>query len=469
MQENKLIRVLKTFDSKELKRFMLFVDSPYFNKNQNFVGLLNFIKKHHPVFHPDRFNEKEAFIAVFPDSTFKEDAINKLLSKLFKLLGDFFAVEKTMSSSFKREFYLLCQYDQRNLSHDFHRLSKNIRKNLESKQPISINNYHNILLFEQEVNRVASTKEDKGVGDANFGQVNSSLDLYYMYFKLIYTCQEINRQNIIKGLSTKLYNKEIIGIIPKTPYIKNPIISIWYEAYLMLSSKESFPHYSKLKQDLFDHHTLMDGALVRNLFTFLENTAISNMSGQELYEELFSLYNFQIDIDVLLHKQVTAQGILINYINVAHYLGKIDTAAAFMNKMKPSLMKTLPENFLLCEAIVLFHKEKYKDALGKLNEVNPSNINTKLFERIWRLKVYYQLKYRDILYDSFKSFRVFLTNNKDIVSDSSAEVYKNYITCLSHISKSPVLDSETSNKIFKNFIEGKDIVERKWLLQILNL
>ena len=274
IEENKLIRVLKTLDKKELRKYKAYVESPYVNKNINLISLLDYISKFHPHFDSEDFTEKNAFEYLFPNTPFKNGSITKISSKLFKFLTDYFTVVSSLQSSFDLDFNLLLQYWRRNLTSDFDRLSEKISRNYSSKTKLKTNDFHNKFLVEKEINRAVSSRKDKGVGDAHFNDASKALDIYYLYTKLIYTCQEINRGNVIKGLDIDHFNIAIVEMIPTTQYKNEPIIDIWYSAYLLLSKEDKLLNYNNLKEKLYTNPDIPDSSQLRMLFTYLENNTL---------------------------------------------------------------------------------------------------------------------------------------------------------------------------------------------------
>lgn len=466
MEEAKIVRVIKVLDLREFKRFITYVESPYFNKNQKLIKLLYFIVNHHPEFNPEEFSEENAFEFVFPDEVYKSGAITKLLSKLFKLLTEFFTIEKALDSTFDIEFTLLQRYWEKNLDNDFDRLSQKVRNKQKLNKDLKTKDYYNKYLIEREVNKVLSTRKDKGVGDVHIKNATKALDIYYLFTKLIYTCQEINRKNVVKGVEIDGFNTKMVEMIPDTPYKDEPIIDIWYTAYLLLISEDKSLYYNDLKDKLYAHHEIPERSLLRMLFTFLENATLKLFKERkELYKELFELYNFQMERGVLLNDQVFIPGVIKNYLTVSLNLNKLKEARSFLEKIKPKVIKIHPNDFRFCEAMLLFAEKKYEETLDALNEVNFSNIVMKLNERTMRLKVYYHLGYFDLLYDNLNSFRVFLTNNKNIISDRLLDANRRFSNYLSKIVKNNPVVLIDMKDLKLSIQEDTKTIEKKWLLE----
>lgn len=465
IKETKLIRVLKTLNKKELRKYKSYIVSPYVNKNAKLIALLDYISTFYPSFDSQDFTEKHAFEALFPNTPFKNGSITKLSSKLFKLLTDYFTVEHALQSSFNLDFNLLLQYWKRDLTTDFDRLSEKISRSNDTKTKLKTSDFHNKFLIEKEINRVVSSRKDKGVGDAHFTNASRALDIYYLYTKLIYTCQEINRGNVIKGLDIDSFNIDIVEMIPKTPYKNEPIIDIWYAAYLLLSKEDKILNYNNLKTKIYQNPNIPDASQLRMLFTFLENNTLKVFkSRDELYKELFELYNFQIKRNVLLNDEVFIPGILKNYMTVSLNLKKTKEARLFLETIEKRMLKIYPSSFLFCQAMLFFNEEKYEETLDALNQVHFNNIMMKLSERTLRLKVYHHLDYVELLYDNLNSFRVFLTNNKDIISDRLLEANRRFSSHLYKLLKNTSVTSDDLKDLEENILSDTQTVEKNWLL-----
>lgn len=471
MEDSKLVRILKTLDSKEFRRFRNHIHSPNYNKNQNHIALLDFISKHYPTFDSPKFTEEQVYKKLYPNTIYKSDTITKMVSRLFRLLVDFLSIESTINDDKVTEFNLLNEYADRNLINDFDRLSKKMDKQYaKQKTKQNTEQYYNIFLLERLKNKVISTRLDKGTGDAHFKNVGNALDLHYFYTKLIYACQVLNRSIVVKGIEIEDYNKDIIEIIPKTPYINHKIIDMWYTAYLMLSQEDKMSYYHILKTKLYDNPDLVAPLQMRNLFTYLENIAIRFIKPKtSMFKEVFELYNFQLDHHVFLSEEINIPGLMKNYMTVSLNLGEVDKATQFLAGIKDNVIDKYPENYRFCEAMLLFEKGEYLLALDVLNEFNFSNVIMKLNERIMRLKIYYHLEYFDTLDDTLNSFRVFLTYNKDILNDRILDTNRRFSSHLTKILKTLTDISPDYSELKESIEEDQKTVDKKWLLQQVSL
>ena len=66
MKNSQIIKLLRTFDPKEIRRFSEFISSPYFNKNKNVIKLYEVIRKAYPDFEQEKFTKENVFSKIFP-------------------------------------------------------------------------------------------------------------------------------------------------------------------------------------------------------------------------------------------------------------------------------------------------------------------------------------------------------------------------------------------------------------------
>ncbi len=464
MKDSKLVKIFKDLSKKEQKEFEKFIQSPYFNTNQNLIGLYEYIMLFAPSFEQEEFTEENALKYVFQEEGNNTlSAITKLTSKLFKLLKQFISVEKHLSNDFESSYNLLLYYREHQYLKEFHALQQQIKK----KQKPHSNFFYENFLLERELNLVISQTEDKGVGDVHFHKVSQSLDTYFIYNKLVYACQKINRGQVIKGIETSFYFEDIFEDIPNTPYYQEMPIFLWFQAYQLLTSHHNEEIYFSFKQELFKGFSSLDYSAARLLFTYLENRAIRLFKGEQMYQELFELYDFQDQHSILLHNK-TNPNVIKNYVLVALNLNKIIKAEQFLESHKKEILPVFHSHYTLSKALILFEKKEYERTLDGLNELKLQNIYLKLNEKRLRLKIYYHLDYIELLLDTINSFRVFLTNNKEIISDFHLQANKNFINYLSKAVKTVTSIKDNPLPSIEEVQQVKELVERNWLLSVLN-
>lgn len=468
MRKSKFLRILKTLNETELLQFEKFVMTPYFNTNKNINSLLCHALSFAPEFDTEELEDEQVHRHIFPKAKYipQKRVVTKLSSKLLGLLIQFISLEKSMKSDFEMKYNLLLHYRDHELVDDFHSLAKKIKQDYRKKK-MSPSSLYEEFLVECEINRVISRTVDIGIGDVNFQNASEALDRYYIYNKLIYACQKLNRSQVIKGIETTNYLSQILDIIPDTPHYELGHINIWHKAYRLLSStsmEEKKELYLFIKDELLNNKISIEAPQMRLLFTYLENSAISQFPVDVKYEELYDLYRFQNEHQILLNDKTAVPNLIKNYVFVLLHFDKYDEADDFLTSNKSSILPLFDAQYHLCRALITFSRKDYDSSLDILNSLSLKNIYLKINEKRLRIKIYHHLDYSDLLADNINSFRVFLTNNKNSIGGPHLEANRNFLKFFSKIQK----QDHVSLEIMEGINDTKELAERKWLKHILS-
>ncbi len=91
---NKLFVVLAALSVEEVKDFVVFVNSPFFNSNKNVCKTVEYLKKIHPDFAVKSAEPEKVYSVLFPGKKFNEQILNNLYTELNKLLKRYFALKE---------------------------------------------------------------------------------------------------------------------------------------------------------------------------------------------------------------------------------------------------------------------------------------------------------------------------------------------------------------------------------------
>ena len=213
MENSKIIARLRILSEQEMKDFILFADSPYFNSNAALSRLLKYLQKYHPDLKGTKLAKELVYRKVFPEkAVFKEKRLNDLMTQLFKLSEDFFAFDRFKKSPLIRKRHELISYREHNMKNDFDKstTSTGVKKLLEKETQ---NEYCLVekYLLEKEIVLFQSAQATKQK-ERQFEPVLNALDYFYFREKLIFATITKNREKTL----TRSYNisllKEISNI-----------------------------------------------------------------------------------------------------------------------------------------------------------------------------------------------------------------------------------------------------------------
>lgn len=112
MVNNKAIKILSTFSSEEQKRFYDFVNSPFHNKNNKLIQLIDLLKDYHPSY---EFDPGLVQKRIYPDSKTGKNNMKKLMSELLRVCESFLKCLRLEDESFQSEIILIKEFEQRKL------------------------------------------------------------------------------------------------------------------------------------------------------------------------------------------------------------------------------------------------------------------------------------------------------------------------------------------------------------------
>ena len=86
MKKSKLLGLLQTLNSKELRAFKDFVESPFFNKQESLIRMYAYLKKWAPQGFPDKKVDRAVvFQKLFPGKAYDDKEMNYQMSQLLKI------------------------------------------------------------------------------------------------------------------------------------------------------------------------------------------------------------------------------------------------------------------------------------------------------------------------------------------------------------------------------------------------
>ena len=471
MKNTKLLRILATLPITDLRRLRELISSPYFNKNENVKRLFEFLYSHASDWESDKLEEETAFQYIFPKEPYKTKVVTKLASKLLRLVHWFIHLITEEEDKLNANINLLRFLGKQELKGDFDQHCRQVRKEFNQAPTRDSKYYYQQFLIEQEICHLHSAMSDHGTGDVNFQSTVDALDRFYLIQKLTYLCQMYNREKTVKNLQYHyVLMEELLEFIPHSPFYALPAIKIWYIALQLLKSniEEKGTYYTSLRELLPQHHQELHSTDVRNLFIYLQNNArFIYQRKEDYYQELFELYQFQLEIGIFDNPLFLTPAIFTNIVTVALLLEKLDWVDQFLAGKGDYTLDREDNIVALCRAKLCFARKQNSEALDHLNQCYFKNIYFKLGERRLRLKVYFELDMHDTLVDAINSFRKFLSKNKDSISVLHLQANRSFVNFLNSFYGLRPGEKEKIEELRENITSPKMLPEKMWLLEKL--
>ncbi|HFA51863.1 MAG TPA: hypothetical protein ENJ95_22835 [Bacteroidetes bacterium] len=466
MENSKLITVLQTFSTSELREFKDFVSSPYFNKNKELVNFYLYLKKIAPAFPPKKIGREHVYQSLFPNKTYDDKHFKYLMSFLLKLAEEFIGIKQYEQAGILGNYHILDACVKRKL----HKSYKNLRQKTAAvleKAPYMDGYFYfqQYLLAEVESKHFASQGIRKISNELQ--KTADYFDIHYLSQKLKYTCEMLNLQKMLSADYQQNLFDEISIYLQKSKHKEIPIIAVYYQIFLMLTDEKNDGHFEKLIALLERHSGKFPPHERQQLQIHAINFCIRKIrQNEEPYvEKALQLYINGIETGILLEEGILSPFTFKNVIKLGLRLKRFDSTDHFISKYSDKLAPKFRQNAVSYGLADLnYHKGNFETSMMHLRKVGFTDIFFTLSAKTMLLKLYYDNNETEALYSLISSFQIFLSRNK-LISNEFRKTYQHFIKLLNQISKT---DKPSKLKNISEMIETTEpLTERKWLLEIV--
>lgn len=464
MKKSKLIEMLESFSSQEMQRFVEFVSSPYYNKNEDLIRFVQILQKTHPDFPADKVKKEKVFQKLFPGQPFDKKELAYNMNYLLKLGEQFLAAEHYQLRPYLGDFHLLEEFSQRKLEKHYNFLYNKTATQLSDYQTNGQNQssfFQRYQLAEIASNHFISQSVRKF--DPNLQNSADALDEFYFFQKLKYTCEMLNRQAIISG------NYEIKFIDEIEPYLSknsgaSPLIAIYLRIYQSYSNPDNEKSYEALLKLIKEHAPTIDKALLREIYLYALNYALRKTRTSPEYRiKVLDLYVEGIENRALFEGEYLSHWTYSNVVKVALRHRSFEWIKEFIEEHKQFLSPQFREDAYHFNLAEIYYRHKNLDKVfDHLNQVHFSDLHYHFGSRVMLIKTYYEQDELEPLLSQLASFSIALRRNKKISSQLKAS-YINFCNILNQILRR---NRKKREKIKESIDTLKPLVERTWLQQV---
>jgi hypothetical protein len=464
MEKTKLIQLLRTFDSKELRAFHDFVRSPFFNKQEEIVQLYTYLKKQAKRdFPPARITKQTVFQQLFPDQVYDEKRLNHFISQLFKLAEKFIGYQQYQKAGAVSAYYSLQAYVERRKEKPYRYLYDQAQKKL-AERPQRNANYHFQRFLLADVAERHFSNQNIRRHDQSLQEAADHLDHYYLAQKLKFVCAMLDRQKQLNTTYSTHMIDEVKQYLARQPFEHVPAVHIYYVTLLTLTNPDETDNFYRLQSLLKSYQSYFEKNELKDLYYFAINYCARRIRvGKKSFAtDLMTLYIEGIDHGILLDEGRLSPWTFKNMVRLGLGLKRFEWVESFV----PKYYSYLPENereaaFHFSMADLYFQKKAYEKAFFHLNQVEFSDIFYSLGAKVMLLKIYHEKEETEALIALLKSFRIYLKRNK-LIAKNVKLPYLNFIHLLAAIQKK---DKQDTALLLKEIQEVPQLMDRSWLLQ----
>ncbi len=482
MLNSSLIKILRTLNPDELKRFKDFITSPYHNKKTGAVQLYEVMLKYESEFNDQMLDRKEVWKDMFPGKEFNYGIMKNLIYDLTRLAENFLIYEQINPDEFLKTGKLISSLSDRDLKELFSAKFKSIEKK-SLKESFSDNLLREDYFYYQwRYYHLRGAFENRLMHSKGFDKVIDLTSDYFLAnffihaFKIFHNIQAIVvGQNFIPGNNsilvflTKAHEagliKEIIKSIKPISRNVSDVLSVYYKMFLCILQADSAERYYDFKKSIQDNQKIFSNGDLYSLYTSLLNCLVFLESKKiEKYESRTDIYDLMIENNLFSpDNDAFWDQNFLSYISAASDLGKHDSIEKFIKKFISRIQKNTRGNMLLfANAHLYFGKGEFGKSLECISKTDSDLFQMKYFIRNLQIRNFYELNDYDSFVMALDSYNHFLNKNKT-VSEGWKRAMKSFCNIINRMFKLKENFDEYEFKKLKEEVYSKSGNPKVWI------
>ncbi|MBK9332037.1 MAG: hypothetical protein IPM96_06435 [Ignavibacteria bacterium] len=488
MEKYNIIQVLKAFSKDELKRFSLFLNSPFFNKSKKLIDLYNSLIVFYPDFNSKKLTEEKLFSKISPGAVYKKATLLNLFSDLLSIAEKFMAIINFEKKNFEMNDMLREELINKNLKN----LLKASLKKQELKNDILkvynpeyfVNqaklmadkvNYQIVFVPKNNIDEIAESVNnitERGAAISSF----FAIEMIKTYTNLLvrkrtFTIEE--DKNFIFSMFNsfdfeKFFELVISGYSTK---INPTIIKIYRALYLTVSRFDEEKYYFEYKNLVFAEINKIDTDEIRfhtiQLLKYCMDRSDTNEEKRIFFDkERFKIFNLILDNEY--YKSSLNTYMPVELYRTILLLGlKLKKYTWTFDFIKKSRLKLSPDRRVNIYnygcAKYYFSRGKYADAMKSFHKVKYDHFMFKIDLKNMLIKTYYELGLYENALSQIDTYRHFLVKNKTL-SVKEKRMNKNFIDTVQKMIRFLLLDNR-NGKFSIEYELKKVFSEKEWVLE----
>lgn len=433
MLKSKAVDIIRTFSKEELKSFLSFAASPYFNNDKSIIRLLDVLKDHYPSFSSEELTEEYIYENVYGKGKFSYSAMKNIMSELL-LLCEKFLIHERLSNDYKSKdnnsIELLIEYRERKLDNLFNSRSKKFsellkKHKIENHEYFILANKLEILNYQFHLNkhRYNNLIWQGFLKRASYNLCSIFHNLYIDTAMIIHSAETLKGDKDDSLMLEFVNGLDLESLLKRTGQGKSEeyfFVSL-YSRLILLSLYEnkdiSENYYFELKSSFIKNIKYFSEVDIYDILKSLRSYCITRMRVMKpvFIDELY-------EIDKMLINKVNYSSTRIKWfvgelfteiVHLAIYAKDYTYAEKFIEKYKGYLNIDVAEYETgYTRAYLNLEYGNTEKALELLSVIKPVNSTMKILIKNLYLRTYYELGYFEEALSILDAHKHFVNNEK---------------------------------------------------------
>ncbi len=466
MKNSQLWEVLSALTPKDRKYFGRWVRSPFFNRNERLIRLLEYLEdclSASSLPHPSRAKRR-----VFIHKDQPSDGLLRVaVSDLYKQLESYLVFQERAGSEASFQLDLGRAYRKRGLARHFQKAIKKAEAAREHHPHRHAEYLDN--RFAVAFERYQEKSAGERVAEFNLQQLSDFADTAFIAQKLRLTCIALSHQTVYKADYDLGMLSAVLSEVERRGLHQLPAIGLYYFGYRLMAEPDEEQHFTRLKAMLLHESGKLPADEQRNLCLMALNYCIKkvNALSEQYYREAFDLYKFAVQQALLFENGQLSHFAFNNIVAIALKVGEVDWSDQFIQAYAPQLeRKHRSSTVHLNLARVAYARRDYDEALMHLQGADYKDRINNLIAKVLQLKIFYELQEYDLVDAHLNALTTHIRRQR--VMGYHRTNYLNmarYTRALLHLAPGDGRERE----LLRQSIESERILtEKEWLLSMLS-
>lgn len=481
MKDTKLVQLMKTFDSSEMKELEYFVRSPYYNRGRDLRPLFNELRSFYPDFEDEKLTPEFIYNRLYPGRKFNKSGASLLYtlsSGLMKLCREFLIITELNKDHYRRQYYLLNRLREKKLFREYEREYKSSLDHEDELKKGSPEDFLNKFYLKLSYSEFCIETGDAEKAFENILSLGdypavAALTLGYRNKDLRHTA------GIYKFSQKEFLNDKLIEYLDSSSLLESlktsgdemfPYIQLNYLIHKMSSDTSDDESYFRLKE-FIEKNLHMFGHTERYvLYSILISESVRKFhirNDRESSMEQFNIYKKMCELDLMRYdsKSKIQVSNFRNVVKAAFDVDEFDWLENFVEKYAGELQDIHIENMThYAYAYIHTGRRDFSKALESLIKVKYEFFLFKIDVRNLTLRLYYELGYVEQTYSMLDTMSHYVSATNDLTDEfkTNEENFIKYIRRLLKLKESPSKDE--IEFLLKELSKNNNIASKKWLV-----
>lgn len=469
MFSDKLLSLLQTFSKYDLNRFRKFLQSPYFNDQEDVTRL--FERLNLALRRGDeeiaKLDKPAVWSALYGKKKLDDAHLRRLTSDLTLLAQRFMVEEARLQDPLAEALELQKLLEKPGLQKHLTATERQIEKFLEQSTGKSTDFY--LAQFRQHwniFNRASKSVATAGYTDKLI-QADFFLECYYVAQKLKLYVSWL----LFRGF--RVTEREVPVIPGFWQYLEDerfeavPLIRIYRRVIVSFTDSEDESHFQKLLEDLKVSASEITKSDLRECYYIAQNYCALkiNQGKNKYYQEVFNIFKSMVEQDILAEDGQLPEAVFKNVITASLGVGEYAWTEQFIQQYAGFLPPNIRDNAKMFNlAYVSFYRKDYAKVIEYLRDVEYSDVVYALGAKSMLVRTYYEQSEFLALDSLIDSFKIYLRRNK-VISKNLKREYNNYLNIIKKLASITSSDKKAISDLRQRVMQTSYNMPKNWLLR----